>query len=236
MMTSKHDDEQLFASLLQSQDLTRLRARLAERAEQEGLLDIAYRIVDSPVGPLLLAATDAGVLRVAFTVQDHDAVLQGLADTVSPRVLHAPGRLDPAARQLDEYFDGRTADLRPAAGLAAGQGIPPRGARPSHRHRLRPHRELRPGRGRLPGRPRAVRAVGTACATNPIPVVVPCHRVVRSDGSAGGYVGGLEAKNRCCRWSPRHDGCTGRPGRHGRLDRHSPRRSTAPAARCYRAC
>ena len=173
--------------------LARLRDRLAVAAEAERVLDIAYRTVDSPVGSLLLAATEAGLLKVAFAVQDHDAVLAALAEEVSPRILRAPARLDAVTRQLDEYFAGTRQrfelplDWRLAAGF-----------RRSVLHHL-----TRIGYGRTEsyaevaagaGSPRAVRAVGTACATNPLVIVVPCHRVVRSDGSAGGYAGGLAAK------------------------------------------
>ena len=174
-------------------DLVRLRARLAAEAEAEGLLDVAYRTVDSPVGRLLLAATDLGLVRVAYAREDHDAVLQALADRISPRILAAPARLDAAARQLEEYFAGRrhTFDLPLDWQLAAG-------FRAAVLHRLP---DVGYGRtasyasvAALAGRPRAVRAVGTACATNPLPVVIPCHRVVRSDGSLGGYRGGVEAK------------------------------------------
>jgi methylated-DNA-[protein]-cysteine S-methyltransferase len=176
-----------------AEDLERLRARLAITAQVDGILDIAYRTVDSPVGPLLLAATDLGLVRVAYQREDHDTVLQSLADRISPRILHAPARLDAATQQLEEYFEGtrHTFDLPLDWQLSAG-------FRATVLHRL-------PGIGygrtasyasvaALAGKPRAVRAVGTACATNPLPVVIPCHRVVRSDGSLGGYLGGVEAK------------------------------------------
>ena len=178
---------------IDSAELARLHARLVASAEAEGLLDIAYRTVDSPVGSLLLAASDAGLMKVAFEVQDHDAVLATLAAKVSPRILRAPARLDPVARQLDEYFSGsRTAfdvplDWRLSSGFRRqvldhltriGYG------------RTESYAEVAAGAGN----PKAVRAVGTACATNPLVVVVPCHRVVRSDGSAGGYAGGVAAK------------------------------------------
>ena len=88
-------------------DLRRLHTRLAEKAQRDGILDVAYRTVDSPVGPLLLAATEAGLVRVAYANEDHDAVLQALADKISPRVLNAPARLETAVRELDEYFTGR---------------------------------------------------------------------------------------------------------------------------------
>lgn len=174
--------------------MARLTARLAERAGAEGLLDVAYRILDTPVGALLLAATDAGLVKVAYAVQDHDAVLSRLAVDMSPRILRAPGRLDPAVRQLEQYFAGarRRLDLDLDWRLA-------RGFRRDVLHHLtgiaygstESYAQVAVGSGS----PRAVRAVGTACATNPLPVVVPCHRVVRSDGSPGGYVGGAEAKH-----------------------------------------
>ncbi|MBX8692087.1 methylated-DNA--[protein]-cysteine S-methyltransferase [Mycobacterium sp. 20091114027_K0903767] len=173
--------------------LAELRDRLAGAAQRDGLLDIAYRIIESPVGPLLLAATEQGLVRVAYAREDHDTVLQHLADEVSPRILHAPARLDSAARELDEYFAGtrRSFDLPLDWRLAAG-------FRSTVLHHLP---EIDYGQtasyatvAALAGSPKAVRAVGTACAKNPLPVVIPCHRVVRSDGAMGGYLGGSEAK------------------------------------------
>ncbi|HWO65312.1 MAG TPA: methylated-DNA--[protein]-cysteine S-methyltransferase [Umezawaea sp.] len=171
----------------------RLRERLAAAAERDGLLDIAYRTVDSPIGGLLLAATEEGLLRVAFEREDQDAVLASLADAVSPRILAAPARLDPVARQLDEYFTRRRRtfdvplDFRLAKGfrraVLAHLVVIPYG-------RTESYAEV----AAASGTPRAVRAVGTACATNPLPLVVPCHRVVRSDGTSGNYRGGEEAK------------------------------------------
>ncbi|MCU1464926.1 MAG: cysteine methyltransferase [Actinomycetia bacterium] len=170
-----------------------LHDRLTARAQTDGVLDIAYRIVDSPIGGLLLAATDVGLVRVAFSHEDYDAVLQSLSDRISPRILDAPVRLDAAARELDEYFAGRrrTFDLPLDRRLARG----------FRRTVLLHLSEIDYGDtatyasvARLSGNPKAVRAVGTACATNPLPVVVPCHRVVRSDGTMGGYLGGVEAK------------------------------------------
>jgi methylated-DNA-[protein]-cysteine S-methyltransferase len=173
--------------------LTRLHHRLEQHAEQSDLLDVAFRIIDSPVGPLLLAATPRGLVRVAYDTEGTDSVLQTLASTISPRVLAAPKRLEDAARQLDEYFAGRRRvfdmplDLRLAGG---------------YRRTVLDHLTYIPYGGTQTyaaiaagtGHPRAVRAVGSACATNPLPLVVPCHRVLRSDGSLGGYLGGLEIK------------------------------------------
>jgi methylated-DNA-[protein]-cysteine S-methyltransferase len=173
----------------------RLQARLAAAAGEAQLLAVAYRTLDTPVGPLLLAATEQGLVRVAYAREDHDAVLQQLADRISPRVLRAPARLDPVARELQEYFDGR----RRAFDLALDWRLVRGPFRQAVLHRL-------PGvaygqtvsyaaLAATAGNAAAVRAVGTACATNPLPVVVPCHRVVRSDGTPGQYVGGPDAKH-----------------------------------------
>lgn len=170
-----------------------LHRRLEEGAARAGLLDVAYTTVSTPVGVLLLAATEEGLVRVAYAREDHEAVLQDLARRISPRVLHAPVRLAPAVRQLEEYF----------AGTRTGFDLPlDRSLSHGFRRLVQEHLpEIGYGRtesygavARSVGRPQAVRAVGTACATNPLPVVVPCHRVLRGDGGLGGYVGGLEAK------------------------------------------
>ncbi len=174
--------------------LQALRARLAARAGRAGILDIAYRTLDTPVGPLLLAATEQGLVRVAYAAENHDAVLQTLADRISPRVLRAPARLDAAAAELDEYFAGR----RRSFGLPLDWQLSAGFRRTVLQHLAHDvgygHTASYAAVARLAGSPRAVRAVGTACATNPLPVVVPCHRVVRSDGRIGNYLGGPEAK------------------------------------------
>ncbi len=173
--------------------LRRLHDRLAAAAQAEGVLDVAYRTVDSPVGSLLLAATDLGLVRVAYDIEDHETVLQALADQISPRVLSSAARLDEVVRELDEYFEGRRRTFDVTLDWRLSKGF-----RSTVLHAL-------PGIGyghtasyadvaQLAGNPKAVRAVGSACATNPLPVVVPCHRVVRSDGAMGGYLGGVEAK------------------------------------------
>ena len=196
-MTTNHEPEVL--GLLTAlaaptgAELAALHGRLADSAEAEGVLDVAYRTLDTPVGTLLLAATRSGLVRVAYGIEDHDQVLETLATRVSPRILKAPRRLDAAAREIDEYLTGqrRGFDLPLDYSLSAG-----------FRRKVLAHL---PGIGyghtasyaavaAAVGSPRAVRAVGTACATNPLPVVVPCHRVVRSDGHLGGYRGGPAAK------------------------------------------
>jgi methylated-DNA-[protein]-cysteine S-methyltransferase len=176
-----------------AQELAALHAKLTVAAQDAGLLDVAYRTWDGPLGPLLLAATPVGLVRVAFAAQGHDAALVSLAARVSPRVLEAPARLDPVARQLDEYFAGRRHRFEVAVDLRLLDGF----RRTVVEHlgdigygRTASYAEL----AATAGSPRAVRAVGTACALNPVPLVLPCHRVVRSDGSAGRYAGGAEAK------------------------------------------
>ncbi|WP_422935404.1 methylated-DNA--[protein]-cysteine S-methyltransferase [Sinomonas sp. P47F7] len=173
--------------------LNRLHAALAERASHEGLLDVAYRVVETPVGKLLLAATERGLVRVAYEREGHEAVLEKLAERLSPRILESPGRLGEAARQVEEYFAGRRTGFDLPLDLSLSNGF----RRTVIQHLTAigfGHTESYAEVARAVGNPRAVRAVGTACATNPLPVVVPCHRVLRSDGSLGGYVGGIEAK------------------------------------------
>lgn len=171
----------------------RLRAQLAARAGREGVLDIAYRTLDTPVGPLLLAATEQGLLRIAYAGEGHEAVLESLAESVSPRVLSAPQRLEAASGQLDEYFAGRRRRFDLPLDLRLTNGF--RRAVLTHLPEIGYGETASYARvAAAAGSPKAVRAVGTACARNPLPVVVPCHRVVRSDGSFGGYLGGPEAK------------------------------------------
>ncbi len=170
-----------------------LHARLVAEASHRDLLDVAFTTLDSPVGPLLVAATAEGLVRVAFEAEGHDRVLDDLGRLVSPRVLRAPARLGAVTRELDEYFAGRRHDFDVAVDLRLATGF---------RRRVLTHlRDVAYGStssysslAAASGSPGAVRAVGTACATNPVPVVVPCHRVVRSDGSIGQYRGGPAAK------------------------------------------
>ena len=190
-----NSSDPLFASLTrdEAQTTARLHDQLVAAADTDQLLDVAYRTVDSPVGTLLLAATDQGLVRVAYQLEDHDQVLQALSERVSPRILHAPRRLDQVARQLAEYFDGDRRDF-----------VLPLDFRLAHGFRREVlaclvmidygQTETYAQVAAATGHPRAVRAVGTACATNPLPVIVPCHRVLRSDGKLGGYVGGLQTK------------------------------------------
>jgi methylated-DNA-[protein]-cysteine S-methyltransferase len=164
------------------------------RAEADGLVDVAYAITDSPVGPLLVAATAAGLVRLAFEREDDDEVLGQLAARVSPRVLEAPARLDEVRRELDEYFAGGrdhfdlALDWRLSAGFRRTV-LETLYADVDYGHTVS-YLEL----ATMVGNPKASRAVGTAMATNPIPIVVPCHRVLRTGGQLGGYGGGLPTK------------------------------------------
>jgi methylated-DNA-[protein]-cysteine S-methyltransferase len=174
--------------------LTRLHERLEREADSNGLLDVAYRTIDTPVGSLLLAATAVGLIRVAYDCEGHDAVLAGIAGTVSPRIMRAPARLDTVAQQIDEYFAKRRTVFEVPLDLRLADGF--RRNVIEHLHHIGyGRRESYADVAAAIGHPRAVRAVGTACAHNPLPVVIPCHRVVRSDGSTGQYIGGPHAKS-----------------------------------------
>lgn len=174
--------------------LARLHTTLEDAAYRDGLLDVAYTVVDSPVGRLLLAATERGLVRVAFHNQDHDKVLDTLATTLSPGCCALPSASTtwPANSTSTSCGARKTFDLPLDLSLSHG-----------FRQSVQRHLpEIAYGRtlsyaevARLVGNPKAVRAVGTACATNPLPVVVPCHRVLRSDGTLGGYAGGPAAKS-----------------------------------------
>ena len=168
------------------------------RAEAEGLLDIAYAEIDSPFGPLLLAATDRGLVRVAFDRESHDEVLGDLAGEISPRVLEQPARLDDARRQLDRYFEGELRKFSVALDWQLTHGF--------RRKVLRATAQVPYGATSTyaemaaeAGSPRAFRAAGTALATNPIPIIVPCHRIVRTGGALGQYGGSPEMKEKLLR-------------------------------------
>jgi methylated-DNA-[protein]-cysteine S-methyltransferase len=174
-------------------EMRALHDRLEAEAQAEDLLDVAYRTVDTPVGTLLLAATPAGLVRVAYEREGLDAVLEGLVRQVSPRILYAPQRTDAAARQLEEYFAGDRNRFDLPLDLSLSRGF--------RRTVLAYLPQIGYGMTASYGEvaaavhnPRAVRAVGTACATNPLPLIVPCHRVIRTDGLVGSYLAGPEVK------------------------------------------
>jgi methylated-DNA-[protein]-cysteine S-methyltransferase len=171
--------------------------RFRDAAAGEGLLDVGFDVVDSPVGTLLVAATPRGVCRISYDA-DPEAQAERLARAYGSRVLRAPRAVDEVKRELDEYFDGK----REAFDLS----IDLTGAAEFTRDVL--HELARVPFGEvttyghlagLVGHPRAARAVGTVMNRNPIPIVLPCHRVVGSTGSLVGYAGGLERKEQLLR-------------------------------------
>jgi methylated-DNA-[protein]-cysteine S-methyltransferase len=168
--------------------------RLAARANEEGLVDVAYATVDTPLGPGLMAATRKGLVRVALPNQRVEEVLDRLAREVSPRVLEFPARLDEARRELEEYFEGKRDRFElPLDWRLSHPGF--------YRRVLRATARVPFGEvitygeaAQRAGSPRAVRAAGSALGSNPIPIVVPCHRVVQAGGKIGNYGGGPEMK------------------------------------------
>ncbi len=167
--------------------------RFRERAAAEGLIDVAYAGADSPFGPLLLAGTPRGLVRIGLPNEDREALLGELAAKLSPRVLEAPARLDEARRELDLYFDGKLRQFELPVDWSLSHGFRQRvlqGIATIPFGETRTYTEMATGAGN----PRAVRAAGSACGSNPIPLVVPCHRVLRVGGALGGYAGGLEMK------------------------------------------
>ena len=182
-----------------------LKERLATRAASEGILDVAYTTADSPFGPLLLATTRRGVVRIGLPTQADDELLQELADRVSPRVLEAPAPLDEARRELELYFDGRLRDFELSLDWQLSRDFRRRALRAVARI---PYGETRSYTqiATSAGNERAVRAAGTACGSNPIPIVVPCHRVLRTGGGLGGYGGGLPMKESLLRLEGALDG------------------------------
>jgi methylated-DNA-[protein]-cysteine S-methyltransferase len=167
--------------------------RFADRAAAEGLLDVAYATTDSPFGPLLLATTSRGLVKVSLPTYDRDEALGELAVRISPRVLEAPVQLDDVRRQLDLYFEGKLTEFDLPLDWRLTDGFRGRVQRAIARipyGQTRSYTEV----ARSAGNERAVRAAGSACGSNPIPIVVPCHRVLRSGGALGGYGGGLPMK------------------------------------------
>jgi methylated-DNA-[protein]-cysteine S-methyltransferase len=168
-------------------------ARLSRRVVAGRLADVTYAPAESPFGPLLVAATKRGLVRLAFPEEGIDSVLESLAQLLSPRIVEAGDSLDPVRRELEEYFDGRRREFDLALDwtLVGGFG----------RKVLRATSEI-PYGGVLSyaevaadaGSPRGWRAAGNALGANPIPIVIPCHRVLRSGGVLGNYGGGPERK------------------------------------------
>jgi len=167
--------------------------RFAERADSEGLLDVAYTTMDSPFGELLLAASKRGLIKVSLPGHDPAKALEEIAVRVSPRLLETPARLDQARRELDLYFEGKLTEFGLPLDWRLSSGFRRRAQQAIARipyGRTRSYTEI----ARSAGNERAIRAAGTACGSNPLPIVVPCHRVLRTGGSLGGYGGGLPMK------------------------------------------
>ena len=167
--------------------------RLAAAADERGLVDVAYAIVDSPLGPLRAATTRRGLVMLAYGDAPLDDLLDRLAERVSPRVLEAPARLDPVRRELDEYFEGRRRDFDLPIDWTLTRGYT--------REVLRRTAEIPFGEASTyaeiaarAGSPRGWRAAGNALGSNPMPIVVPCHRVLATSGAIGGYTGGVDRK------------------------------------------
>jgi methylated-DNA-[protein]-cysteine S-methyltransferase len=168
-------------------------AGLVARAEEEGLVDVAYGTVDSPIGKLLVATTGRGLVRISFHSEAEDLVLDELARRISPRVLESPRRVAPVARELDQYFAGGRRRFDVPLDWSLVGPYARRVLRATARipfGKVSTYREV----ARKAGNPAASRAAGNALGSNPIPIVVPCHRVLRTGGGLGGYGGGLEVK------------------------------------------
>jgi methylated-DNA-[protein]-cysteine S-methyltransferase len=174
-------------------DSSRAAERFAERAAEKGLVDVAYALVDSPLGTLLAARTRRGLVELAYGGEQPDSLLVELSEKLSPRVLEAPGRLDDVRRQLEEYFEGRRTDFELPIDWSLSRGFTQRILQATAKvpfGELATYRDM----ASRAGNERAVRAAGNALGSNNMPIVVPCHRIVRTGGALGGYTGGLERK------------------------------------------
>ncbi len=167
--------------------------RLAARAAAEGLLDVSYTTTDSPFGPLLLASTPRGLVRLGLPNQNRDELLADLAARVSPRVLETARPFEETRRELDRYFAGELTEFELPLDWQLSKDFRRRALRAIARipyGQTRSYTQI----ATSAGNEKAVRAAGTACGTNPLPLLVPCHRVLRSSGGLGGYGGGLPMK------------------------------------------
>jgi methylated-DNA-[protein]-cysteine S-methyltransferase len=174
-------------------DRKRLAAALAQRAGKAALLDVAYAEIDSPIGELIVFVTPRGLLRIKYADEPIEDVLADVAARVSPRILRAPARTDEARHELEAYFGLRRRAFNLPIDWSLVHGFAGRILRKTARI---PFGDVR-SYGQLAaqaGSPRAARAVGNALGSNPIPIVVPCHRVLHADGGLGGYSGGLDRK------------------------------------------
>ena len=196
---TEHDTDPLAAALATAPapDVAGALRRAAARAEAEGLVDVGYARVDSPLGRLVLAASPQGLLQIAYEDFNGglDAVLEHLALRVSPRILEAPGRLDDVRRELDEFFAGRREGFDVPLDWSLTSGFTQRVLQATAAipfGAVSTYQSV----AEQAGSPKATRAAGNALGSNPIPIVVPCHRVLRSGGGLGGYTGGLDKKEK----------------------------------------
>lgn len=197
-------EERLRAGAAPDLDRDRLLAALARRAGDAGLLDVAYAVTDSPLGELTVFVTPRGLLRLAYADEPIDSVLADVAARVSPRILRGAARTDEARRELEAYFAGRRRAFDLSIDWSLVRGFAADVLRQTARipfGAVRSYGQL----AAQAGSPRAARAAGNALGSNPIPIVVPCHRVLHADGGLGGYTGGLDRK----RFLLRLEGATG---------------------------
>ncbi len=176
-----------------SLDVDRFRAALSRRASEEGLLDVAHATYDSPLGPLTIVVTDRGLVRLSYPHEAVDVQMQEIADRISPRILAAPARTDPVRRQLDEYFAAERRGFDVPIDWRLVRGFAGNVLRATARIPFGEVSTYRDVAARA-GSPNAYRAAGNALGSNPIPIVVPCHRVLHAGGGLGGYTGGLDRK------------------------------------------
>lgn len=174
-------------------DLGRLRQALAYRAAEAGLLDVAYGTHDSPLGTLTVFVTPRGLAGIAYPDEPLERQVEEVAETISPRVMSAPARTDAARRQLDEYFAGERRAFDVPIDWRVLRGFRAQVLRATARipfGAVSTYREI----ATRAGSPNAYRAAGNALGSNPVPIVVPCHRVLHAGGGLGGYTGGLDRK------------------------------------------
>lgn len=174
-------------------DLARFRAALADRAAAEGLLDVAYAPLDSPLGTLTVMVTPRGLIRLSYPGEGVDEHLRELVERVSPRILESPASTDEVRRQLDAYFEGRRRTFDVPIDWRLVRGFAGDVLRATARipfGEVSSYRQV----AAAAGSPNAYRAAGNALGSNPVPIVVPCHRVLHAGGGLGGYTGGLDRK------------------------------------------
>lgn len=174
-------------------DPARFREGLAHRAAEAGMLDVAHGTYDSPLGPLTLIVTGRGLVRLSYPHEMVEAQIEEIAERISPRILAAPERTDPVRRQLDDYFAGRRHAFDVPIDWRLVRGFAGNVLRATARipfGEVSTYRDV----AAKAGSPNAYRAAGNALGSNPIPIVVPCHRVLHAGGGLGGYTGGLDRK------------------------------------------